>query len=344
MSNKIYVINNFANTVSIINGGNNIVINTVLTGSIPNAIAINPVSNKIYVTNFGTNNVTVIDGATNSVSATVPVGTSPGVMAVNPITNKVYVVNQSSGNITVIDGANNPKNVATGSAPMAVVINPATNRIYVLNIDSPNNYVSAGVSVIDGTNDTKLGNNIPITGHFLKGLTLNATNNKIYVSADESSGGAGDAFVAVIDVVNNNAVTKVNMGNLEAGILAANPVTGKLYDAWVGTVTVIDGADNVNATIVAGTLPASVAVIAMISHARCASSKLGTNGLSRRTAGTLLTTFDKTAMTPASTAVSLSRRCATAAVTSGVSTIFSNPATTTNRPTNITNSGQSMSM
>ena len=91
-------------------------------------------------------------------------------------------------------------------------------------------------------------------------------------------------------------------------------------------------------------LPAKVAAMAMISHARCASSKLGTNGLSKRTAGTLLTIFDNTAVIPASTALLSRRRCPAAAVTSGVSTIFSSPATTTNKPTNITNSGQSISI
>jgi len=46
-------------------------------------------------------------------------------------------------------------------------------------------------------------------------------------------------------------------------------------------------------------LPASVAAIATTSHARCGSCKFGTNDLSKSAAGTLLTTLDSTAVTPA---------------------------------------------
>src|SRR5215831_12383032 len=77
-------------------------------------------------------------------------------------------------------------------------------------------------------------------------------------------------------------------------------------------------------------LPAKVAAMAITSHARCGSSKPGTNGLSNRTAGTLLTIFDSTAVMPASTALLSRRRRPAAAVISGVSTVFSSPATTTN--------------
>src|ERR1700720_3681458 len=88
------------------------------------------------------------------------------------------------------------------------------------------------------------------------------------------------------------------------------------------------------------TLPASVAVMAMTSQARCGAAGTGTNDLSTRTEGTLLTSFYSTAVTAASTALSARRSSPIAAITSGVITVFSNPATTTNRPTNITSSGQ----
>ena len=39
---------------------------TVSVGTIPQAVAVNPVTNKIYVANGGSNSVTVIDGATGS--------------------------------------------------------------------------------------------------------------------------------------------------------------------------------------------------------------------------------------------------------------------------------------
>ena len=77
---------------------------TVVTGSSPVAVAINPVTNKIYVANQGSVNVTVIDGATNS-TTTVAAGSNPRAVAINPVTNKIYVANESSNDVTVIDGA-----------------------------------------------------------------------------------------------------------------------------------------------------------------------------------------------------------------------------------------------
>ena len=45
-------------------------------GTIPDAVAVNPVTNKIYVANYSSDNVTVIDGATNS-TTTVAAGNTP---------------------------------------------------------------------------------------------------------------------------------------------------------------------------------------------------------------------------------------------------------------------------
>src|SRR4029077_20926347 len=64
VSNKIYVVNNYSNNVTVIDGATNAT-TTVGVGSSPLAVAVNPVTNKIYVANAYTNNISVIDGATN---------------------------------------------------------------------------------------------------------------------------------------------------------------------------------------------------------------------------------------------------------------------------------------
>src|ERR1019366_1093952 len=93
---------------------------TVAVGTVPNAVAVNPVTNKIYVANNSSGNVTVIDGATNN-TATVAVGTGPFAAAVNPVTNKIYVVSTGTNNMTVIDGAtNNTSTVTVGTSPRSV--------------------------------------------------------------------------------------------------------------------------------------------------------------------------------------------------------------------------------
>ncbi len=58
---------------------------TIPAGSLPFAVAVNPVTNQIYVANHNSNNVTVIDGATNTVcnTCTVAAGTTPYAVALS---------------------------------------------------------------------------------------------------------------------------------------------------------------------------------------------------------------------------------------------------------------------
>src|ERR1700709_2490273 len=82
------------------------VTSSLVMGSTPYAVAVNPVTNKVYVANQNSGTVTVIDGATNTTTAVAVEGT-PHAVAVNPATNKVYVANLGSNTVTVIDGATN---------------------------------------------------------------------------------------------------------------------------------------------------------------------------------------------------------------------------------------------
>src|SRR5947209_7290400 len=90
---------------------------TVLAGTGPSSVAVNPVTNKIYVANLGSNTVTVINGANNTTTP-VSVGRSPTSIAVNAVTNKIYVGNLNGGTVTVISGADSSTTaVNVGSTP-----------------------------------------------------------------------------------------------------------------------------------------------------------------------------------------------------------------------------------
>ena len=146
---------------------------TVTAGTVPFAVAVNPVTNKIYVANNSSNDVTVIDGATNTTS-TVTAGTGPTAVAVNPVTNKIYVANLNSNNVTVIDGATNlTSTVTVGMNPTAVAVNPVTNKIYVANLNSNN------VTVIDGVANTTTS---VVAGTNPIAIAINPITNNIYVA------------------------------------------------------------------------------------------------------------------------------------------------------------------
>jgi YVTN family beta-propeller protein len=244
VTNKIYVLNQVSNNVTVIDGASNTT-TTVAVGTSPESVALNSVTNKIYVANLISNNVTVIDGATYG-TTTVAAGTNPIAVAVNSVTNKIYVANQNSNNVTVIDGATNSTTiVAVGIFPAGVAVNSVTNKIYVTNYNSNN------VTIIDGaTNSTTT----VAAGTNPQGVVVNTVTNKIYV------GNPGSNDVTVIDGV-TNATATVAVGTLPWG-LAVNSVTNKIYvgNEKSNNVTVIDGTTNATATVSVGNLPAGLAL------------------------------------------------------------------------------------
>ena len=101
-NNSIYVANEGAGTVSVINSATNVVSTTVTVGTDPNDVAYCPTNNSIYVTNYGSGTVSVINSATNVVSTTVTVGTNPNDVAYCPSVDRTYVTNQGSNNVSVL--------------------------------------------------------------------------------------------------------------------------------------------------------------------------------------------------------------------------------------------------
>jgi YVTN family beta-propeller protein len=145
-TNRIYVPTELQ-TLAIIDGGSNTVLNTIALGPAAGggtAVAVNPMTNRIYVTDTcGLSQCTasqptwmsVIDGASNAVIAGVPVGVQTWSVAVNPSLNHVYVASFRSDTVAVIDGASNSVLATLGSCctPAFLAANPATNRVYAAN-------------------------------------------------------------------------------------------------------------------------------------------------------------------------------------------------------------------
>ena len=144
--------------------------------------------------------------------------------------------------------------VVAGVEPYSVAVNPVTNKVYVTNYSS-----TGSVTVIDGTNNTTV--TVP-TGVESYPVAVNPVTNKVYV--------ANIAYLTVIDGASNSTATVIadNWRNtLFPNSVAVNPVTNKVYVAnmgsepnYAGSVTVIDGATNSIAILVAGATPYFVAV------------------------------------------------------------------------------------
>ena len=139
-NNSIYVANQGAGTVSVIDSATNVVSTTVTVGTSPQYVAYCPTNNSIYVTNYGSGTVSVIDSATNVVSTTVTVGTNPNDVAYCPTNNSIYVTNYGSGTVSVINSATNvvSTTVTVGTNPNDVAYCPSVDRTYVTNQGSNN--------------------------------------------------------------------------------------------------------------------------------------------------------------------------------------------------------------
>jgi YVTN family beta-propeller protein len=119
---KVYVVNQFSNTVSVIDTATDTVTATVSVESLPEGVAVNPTGTRVYVANRNNNTVSVIDTASNTVIGAVSVGSYPVGVAVTPDGNKVYVTNFASNNVSVINTETNTvmDTVNVGAGPSAL--------------------------------------------------------------------------------------------------------------------------------------------------------------------------------------------------------------------------------
>ena len=231
-TNKVYVANEYSNTVSVIDTETDKVQATINVGSFPYGIDINPLNNRIYVTNRGSNTVSVIDGSIDTKLLDIAVGKSPVGIAVNPTANWIYVTNFVDGTLSIIDDITNEINdtISVGKGPYGIAVNPLSNKIYITNVDSNT------VSVIDGKTKN-ITAKIPV-GKKPAGLAIDLTegNNRLYVTNLASDS------VSVIDTLTNKVIDNIaSIGDSPVGI-AVNPSTSKLYISNIAsnTVSVLD--------------------------------------------------------------------------------------------------------
>jgi YVTN family beta-propeller protein len=240
VTKKVYVTNEFSNTLSVISGLTDSVANTITVGNFPYGVAVNPFNDRIYVTNRGSNTISVIDGPTNTKLSNVDVGNSPVGIGVNPSSNWIYVANINSGTVSVIDGITNrvTDTIPVGKAPYGVAVNPITNKIYVTNIESNT------VSVIDGKTN-RVYSTVTV-GKSPVGVSADTRRDVIYVSNHSSN------TVSVIDGRTSKVSATITVGKRPVGV-STNPVTSKVYVTNIqsSTVSVIDGITNrVKSTII----------------------------------------------------------------------------------------------
>jgi len=233
ITNKLYVANQFSNTISVIDIDKSKVEKNIDVGDSPYDVDVNPFSNRVYTSNRDSDSVSVIDGFTNKELAKIPVGDSPLGIGINLGRGWVYVANLDSSTITVIDAIDNHviKTLKYATLPYDIVINPLTNKVYVSDLGKDS------VLVLDGSNNT-LVSTIPV-GSNPSVLAINAQTNTIYVSNFSNDS------VSVINGTSNKVETNIKVGHNPVGI-AVNPRINEIYvnNLPDNTISVINGTTN----------------------------------------------------------------------------------------------------
>ena len=245
VTNTAYVINEFGNSVSVVDGSTGAVRTTVPVGNRPEYIAVNPQTNRVYVSQ-GDASLTVIDGNTNT-TASYPLG-STGPIAINPVNGIVYIVRLSTAatdEITRFDDTTATPtwySMSTNSfMPMDMTLDPLTNILYVVH------YPAGHVRAIDGSSPSDFPPSTQIdVGKPADLIAMNPITNKVYALTENAA-----SPIAVINGADNTFVPLAPMVGVPKGV-AINPVTDKIYAVFDAQIVVVDGATNAFTVLASG--------------------------------------------------------------------------------------------
>lgn len=245
----LYVANQGAGTVSVINATTGALADTIDVGDEPYGLAV--VGTELYVANTGSDTVSVINTATNAVTYTINVGVKPYYVAT--IGTNVYVTNSLSNTVSVIDTATHAvtDTIPVGSYPRG--IKAYGTDLYVANYGDPNysggNYISVIDSLTNEVSDTII---LPAGSDGPRGVTT--VGDKVYVSNFRSND------ISVIDTATNEITDTIDVGTGPRGLLGTG-TTLYVENFDDGTISVIDTNSNiVTDTVDVGHSPSGISL------------------------------------------------------------------------------------
>ena len=270
-ADKVYVANEGANTVSVLDAASFKTLANVRVGKMPHNVQVSPDGKVVWVTNNGEPDqvadtsankgmaksdhdamgkpgaVWAIDTSSDAVVAKVPVGMHPAHVVVSPDGRFAYVTNSGDNTVSVID-TSAQRLVATipvGQFPHGLRISPDGKQVYVANLKG------GTVSVIDTASQKEIAQIPAGKGPAQVGFTPDG--RLVLVSLSEENA------VAVIDPSTRKVIRKVAVGTVPIQ-LYATPDSRTLLVANQGTrkkpgntVSLIDLASfKVEKTVVTG--------------------------------------------------------------------------------------------
>jgi YVTN family beta-propeller protein len=281
-TDMVYVANYVSNTVSVIDGNKDILIDTIKVGRNPYSVAVDTITNRIFVTSIGTNSTTVIDGSSNKILDNITLKDRPGSLAVDSADRLLYVTTLNSDSIYVINSDTNKVigslNVG-GRYQSSIAVDPYTHHVYVTHMSSDNGLSHIHESKIFGNRffaSSFVGNFLG--NRWLKDVGINPVTNTLYVAqvvdGNYEIGGTGD--IHIIDGYTFNERANFTIIIPVPVKLAINSITDRIYvvrelantpdivsvlndrtNKWVANVTLSEPANAFNS---ASFIPADLAI------------------------------------------------------------------------------------
>lgn len=215
-TNKIYVSNQFSNTVRIIDGATN-AIASLEEGSF-NVIAADSKLGKIYLLGYEDTDLKVLGDGT-AMLGRISLGMHQWAMAVNENDSTVYVTRIGNAELAMVEERTGAvTRIPTGAFPCAVQLNPMTNKIYVVN------HADDTVTVIDAAKRSVVAT--IAVGHGPQGIAIDSARNRIYVA------NRNDNTISVIDGRQNQVIDTISVER-KPFALAVLPGANQLYAATV---------------------------------------------------------------------------------------------------------------
>ncbi|MDF0681213.1 MAG: hypothetical protein P0116_09635, partial [Candidatus Nitrosocosmicus sp.] len=256
LTNKMYVIYKNSSEITILNGSNNKIINTISIEGFPTDLDINSDRNKIYVANPLHNSIVIIDGITDTLSGNISSIKNPVTSAINPIDNMIYVANGSE-KIYSINGYSNELllNTTLDVVPAEMEYDKNLKRLFISYGEGSNQNKSYSVMILEEYYDSRdnlvfnILENITIgSSTYPPKLTVNPNTNILYVS---HTGKFEDTSISLIDSYTNRIMANMTInGRLSFAQISDMIASSKddlLYvvlnpsiDEYVGRIVIID--------------------------------------------------------------------------------------------------------
>jgi len=128
---RIYVANQWSNTVSVIDPERLNVLATVAVGLRPSGLCFDPAGRRLYITNDESHNIAVLDLVSNQVVATLPLALIPADMVVDPTRGDLYLAMPATNSLMVVRQGQVAREVPAGIEPTALSVDPTSGTIYV---------------------------------------------------------------------------------------------------------------------------------------------------------------------------------------------------------------------